>query len=112
MSTLKITAQDAATGPVLRVFGELDYHSASQLRERVTAAALRPGQRLTLDLGGLEFCDSSGINALIAAYQHASAMRATIALASVPAPTLRILRLTGLDRVIPLDPGGDATALG
>ncbi|QKW49134.1 STAS domain-containing protein [Streptomyces buecherae] len=111
MSMLKITARDAATGPVLEVSGDLDYRNATRLRERVTATVLRPGQRLILDLSGLEFCDSSGISALIAAHHHATTLGANVALAAVPAPTLRILRLIGLDTIIPLHPDSDPAAL-
>lgn len=33
MSPLKITTRDAATGPVLEIFGELDYDNATELRK-------------------------------------------------------------------------------
>jgi anti-sigma B factor antagonist len=107
MSPLKITSRDAATGPVLEIFGELDYTTAVELRELIPTIALRPGQRLVVDLAGMEFCDSSGITALIAARSHAHAARADIALAAVPANTLRVLRIVGLDQVFTIHPDSE-----
>ncbi|MFJ7045119.1 STAS domain-containing protein [Streptomyces sp. NPDC101112] len=104
MSPLNITPRETTAGPVLDVTGELDYSNATQLREVLLTLTLRPGQRLVLDLAGLTFCDSSGITALIAARSHAHAAEADIALAAVPAHTLRILRLVGLDQIFALDP--------
>ncbi|GGQ23774.1 STAS domain-containing protein [Streptomyces mutabilis] len=108
MNPMRITTRDAATGPVLGIFGDLDYTTVGELRERLTALTLRPGQRLVLDLAGMTFCDSSGITALIAARNHADAFHADIALAAVPANTLRVLRMVGLDQIFPLHPDSDA----
>ncbi|MFF5701389.1 STAS domain-containing protein [Streptomyces sp. NPDC012794] len=108
MKPLTILTRDAGTGPVLEITGDLDYATATELRTLVTALTLRPGQRLVLDLSGMEFCDSSGITALLAARNHAQAAGAGIALASVPANTLRILRVVGLDQVFPLHPDADS----
>ncbi|MGW2826529.1 STAS domain-containing protein [Streptomyces sp. NPDC001443] len=102
MSPLRIITRDAAGGPVLEIFGELDHDTAAELRALISTITLRPGQRLLLDLGGMEFCDSSGLSALIAAHHHARAAQADIALAAVPAHTLRILRIVGLDQIIPV----------
>ncbi|MEU2424975.1 STAS domain-containing protein [Streptomyces sp. NPDC007851] len=107
MSHLNITVRDATTGPVLGVLGELDHITAARLRDRVAELTLRPGQRLVLDLAGMEFCDSSGITALIAARNHAQAARADIALAAVPARTLRVLRMVGLDQIFAILPDSD-----
>jgi anti-anti-sigma factor len=104
MSLLRITTRDAETGPVLKIFGDLDYAGAPELRALLPTIALRPGQRLVLDLDAMEFCDSSGITALIAARSHALDAGAEMALAAVPDGTLRILRITGLDQVFPLHP--------
>ncbi len=52
----------------------------------------------------MEFCDSSGLTALIAARNHAHAAQADIALAAVPPRTLRVLRVVGLDQIFPLHP--------
>ncbi|CAM5528892.1 STAS domain-containing protein [Streptomyces atroolivaceus] len=108
MSPLTTIVQDTDTGPVLHIAGELDYSTAAELRETVTGLALRPGQRLVLDLAHLGFCDSSGITAFIVARNHATAAQAEIALVAVPGPVLRILRVTGLDQVFSLEPGTDA----
>ncbi|WP_030722014.1 STAS domain-containing protein [Streptomyces sp. NRRL F-2580] len=111
MSALTITIRSAATGPVLEIAGDLDYDQAPRLRQAVTALSLEPGQRLVLDLSRIQFCDSSGITALIVARNHAVAARADIALAAVPDNTIRILRIVGLDRVFTLHPDVDtATA--
>ncbi|MFE7767777.1 STAS domain-containing protein [Streptomyces sp. NPDC057438] len=104
MSPLKIITRHAATGPVLEIGGELDYTSASELRALLSTLVLRPGGRLVLDLAGMEFCDSSGITALLAARSHALAAQADVALAAVPPHTLRVLRIVGLDQIFPLYP--------
>ncbi|MGW7236635.1 STAS domain-containing protein [Streptomyces sp. NPDC054804] len=110
MSPLEITVRGAATGPVLEIFGELDYFTAGELRGLISTITLRPGQRLVLDLSGMEFCDSSGLGALIAAHNHAHAAQADMALAAVPAHTLRALRIVGLDQIFPVHPdSGTAT---
>ncbi|MFF9488483.1 STAS domain-containing protein [Streptomyces sp. NPDC014676] len=108
MNPLKTTTRHAPTGPVLEISGDLDYTTAGELRALITALTLQPGQRLVLDLAGLEFCDSSGITAMITARNHAQAAHADIALAAVPDPTLRVLRLVGLDQIFPLHPDSDA----
>ncbi|MCQ9133825.1 STAS domain-containing protein [Streptomyces hilarionis] len=101
---MKIVAREALTGPLLEIVGDLDYGTAHELRERIAQTPLRAGQRLVLDLSRLEFCDSSGITALIAARNHAVAARADVALAGVPGNTLRILRVVGLDQVFAFHP--------
>ncbi|ALV31414.1 STAS domain-containing protein [Streptomyces sp. CdTB01] len=108
MTPLKITVRDASTGPVWEITGALDYTTAPDLREQLATLTIRPGQRLVLDLAGMDFCDSSGITALITAHNHAQAAQADLALAAVPANTVRVLRMVGLDQVIPLYPDTDA----
>ncbi|MEW2275361.1 anti-sigma factor antagonist [Streptomyces sp. SID685] len=109
MSPLTITHHDTGTGPVLHVAGELDYDQASALRERVERLDLHAGQKLIIDLSGLEYCDSTGLTALLAARQYASAANADTVLTAVPADTLRILTITGLDQVFIIHTGTDAT---
>jgi anti-sigma B factor antagonist len=112
VTDLTITMKDAAPGPVLGVAGELDYATAPRLRETVGALDLRPGQELTLDLRDLRFCDSSGISAVLAARNAALTAGADIVLAAVPAHTLRVLRVIGLDQVLRIHPAPPATAEG
>ncbi|MFD0119708.1 STAS domain-containing protein [Streptomyces sp. NPDC058320] len=57
------------------------------------------GQRLVLDLTGLDECDSGGISALLSARSLAIDQGGGIALvARVPANTTRILGIVGLDQ--------------
>ncbi|MER5733958.1 STAS domain-containing protein [Streptomyces sp. NPDC002138] len=106
MSPLHLTHHATATGPVLRVAGELDYAQAAALREYVERLALGPGQSLVIDLSELEFCDSTGISTLLAARHRARSVGADVTLVAVPANTLRILTVVGLDRVFTIRPGG------
>jgi anti-anti-sigma factor len=102
MSPLSLTHRDTAAGPVLLVAGELDFVHAAELRRQVEGLVLHAGQCLVLDLSGVEFCDSTGITALLAARQHALAAEAEVVLAAVPAHLERILTIVGLVRVFTL----------
>ncbi|MFE5190601.1 STAS domain-containing protein [Streptomyces sp. NPDC056628] len=111
MNALKISIRDAVNGPVLEIAGDLDYVSAGELRELLPTITVRPGQRLVVDLGALEFCDSSGITALIAAHHHAQSSGGELVLTAVPANTLRILSIVGLDQILTIHPDSE-TAIG
>ncbi|KOU27416.1 anti-anti-sigma factor [Streptomyces sp. WM6373] len=104
MSPLDLTVRDTPKGPVVEVIGELDYDTSTALRDLVQTLPLERGQRLVLELARMEFCDSSGISALIAALNHAQSAGADFALAAVPANTRRVLGVVGLDQVFPLHP--------
>ncbi|WP_329448246.1 STAS domain-containing protein (plasmid) [Streptomyces sp. NBC_01426] len=108
MNPLDLTARDTPNGRVVEVIGELDFDTSAALRDLVPTLPLERGQCLILDLARMEFCDSSGISALIAARNHAHSAGADIALAAVPAHTLRVLRVIGLDQVFPLHPDTDS----
>ncbi|MFF7974364.1 anti-sigma factor antagonist [Streptomyces sp. NPDC007905] len=98
---LTLHARTIPAGAVIELAGELDHHTANEVREALPGLGLRAGQQLVLDLGGLTFCDSSGITVLIAARNHALAADASIALAAVPHRVSRIFRLVGLEQVFP-----------
>lgn len=104
MSLLTITVHRTGTGPVLEITGDLDHATAPELRQVVDRLTLADGQLLVLDLTGLQFVDSSGITALLAARNLAMEQGGDMALAAVPANTARILRIVGLDRVFTLYP--------
>ncbi|GAB2577297.1 STAS domain-containing protein [Streptomyces capparidis] len=63
---LKVTNGERRGWTVLRVEGELDLVSSPAVRRRVHSAVADGERRVVLDLSGLTFCDSSGINVLIA----------------------------------------------
>ncbi|WP_221353630.1 STAS domain-containing protein [Streptomyces beigongshangae] len=101
---LTLRIRTAPAGAVVELAGELDHQTAPGVRAALPGLELLPGQQLVLDLGGVEFCDSSGITVLIAARNHALAAGAGIALAAVPEHVSRIFRVVGLDQVFPAHP--------
>ncbi|MFD6497415.1 STAS domain-containing protein [Streptomyces sp. NPDC059944] len=103
-SPLTITTHDATTGPVLQITGELDFITAPKLRTVMDGLTMTAGQLLVLDLARLDFCDSSGISALLSARSWAIQHGGRIALATVPANTARILGIVGLDQVFAIHP--------
>ncbi|MFF2433169.1 STAS domain-containing protein [Streptomyces sp. NPDC058107] len=101
--TQQLTLHTRATpaGPIMELSGELDRHTASDVRAALLELDLGAGQQLVLDLGRLTFCDSTGITVLIAARNHALAADAAIVLAAVPDRVSRIFRIVGLEQVFP-----------
>lgn len=86
--------------PVVRVTGELDISTVAQLVRVIGAAAsgaaVKP-PRLVVDLTGLEFCDSTGLRALIGAVKEVHVLGGRVVLAVAPGGTLDVLlNLSGL----------------
>jgi anti-sigma B factor antagonist len=95
-----MTELEDAPVPILRVRGELDLSTAAQLCHAIQTAAsdaaLRP-PRLVVDLTELEFCDSTGLGALVRAVREVRVLGGQAVLAVRPGSTFdRLLDLSGL----------------
>lgn len=92
------TAEGEGGDVVLTVAGEVDVHTASRLREALTAAEAAAPPRIVVDLEGVPFMDSTGLGVLVGALARARDSEREVVLASVPPRVGRLLRLTGLDQ--------------
>ncbi|MFF9066660.1 STAS domain-containing protein [Streptomyces sp. NPDC014891] len=95
-----VTIRDAGTA-VLSLGGELDMETAPLL-EGSLGEQLRDGRaHVVLDLTGLEFMDSSGLNVLIRAVHKARGVGGDVYLAAPTSAVRRILEITGVTTTIP-----------
>lgn len=97
---LKVSCRYQGDHTVMSVAGEIDLYTAPRLHSEL-AAALAGGDpvRIVVDMSGVEFCDSTGMNVLLAAQRNAREGGGELELAG-PRPAIRkILQVTGLETV-------------
>jgi anti-sigma B factor antagonist len=84
----------------MSVHGEIDLYTVPRLQRELASALAGGGKpRLIVDLSGVDFCDSTGVNALLAAHRQARDSGGDLELAA-PRPAVRkILQVTGLEAV-------------
>jgi anti-anti-sigma factor len=88
---------------VLSAAGELDLAAAGAFCVRVDAARGAGHRRLVLDLTRLEFCDSSGLRALLGAAEEVVASAGRIAVvAPAEGAVARLFAITGAGEFLPL----------
>jgi anti-sigma B factor antagonist len=80
---------------VLRAAGELDVATTPELRAAIDRAVAGGCAELRLDLAGIEFIDSTGISALLAAREQMQG-RGAVRLVGTSTAVDRALDLTGL----------------
>jgi anti-sigma B factor antagonist len=80
--------------------GEIDLYTAPRLHgELVTVLSAETPVQIVVDMSGVEFCDSTGMNVLLAAHRRAREQGGDLELAA-PRPAIRkILEVTGLESV-------------
>ncbi|AUY53379.1 STAS domain-containing protein [Streptomyces sp. CB01881] len=92
---ITIEARPWAEGTVLTLRGELDLDTVGSVEAALDAALAGPATVVVLDCGDLEFCDSTGLNAMLRARARAEAGGSRIELARPRPLVLRMLELTG-----------------
>lgn len=84
--------------------GELDHHRAREvLAELDRQIDLELPLRLTLDLGGVTFMDSSGIAVLLRAWRRMNVLGGTLRVVHVPQQAERVLKAASLDKLMELE---------
>jgi len=97
---------------IVTICGEIDLYTAPRLHSEL-AGLLADGMpaRVVIDMSGVEFCDSTGMNVLLSCLRRARERGGELEIAA-PKPAVRkILQVTGLDSVFTLVEDADLRGL-
>ncbi|GAA3932370.1 hypothetical protein Aau02nite_17260 [Amorphoplanes auranticolor] len=100
-ATVTDTRSDVA---VLRLSGELDADTATQLHKVLAELLERPVPRIVVDLSDLKFCDSVGLSAFITAKQVIAARGGWLSFAGANRFLASLLATVGLSRYFAIFP--------
>jgi anti-sigma B factor antagonist len=85
---------------VVSLPAEIDILLADQVREDLLSVLNRGPAALIVDMSRTTFCDSAGVHALVRAHKRAAASSADMRLVVTAPGVLRVLAITGVDRLI------------
>jgi anti-sigma B factor antagonist len=98
-----LTIESRREGPwtVLQVSGELDLHTSPALRDQVSELLEAGTIKLAIDLEHVGFMDSSSLGVVVMALKRIRERDGELALVGANGSPLKVLRLTGIDRLMP-----------
>jgi anti-sigma B factor antagonist len=102
--TVRVTTTAGST--VVSVSGEIDLASAPVVRDAIKSMIENGTHRFIVDLGGVDFMDSTGLSLLIAV--HTQLGPGALGVVANRANVRRVLAVTGIDTVIPVFDSLDA----
>ncbi len=87
----------------VKILGEIDHHCAKGIRESIDKDIFyyRP-KKTVIDLSEVDFMDSSGLGLILGRYSAIKEMGGTLAIIGASARTEKILKLSGVDKMIPI----------
>jgi anti-sigma B factor antagonist len=102
------TTRPGPGAAIVRIAGDLDLYSSPEVAHALTSL---PGVRHVLvDLTGLTFVDSAGISTILAAERRLRAGGGSLSLLVDDLNVLRVLEVTGLDRLLTIHRDADTAA--
>ena len=101
---VEVQQRDAVA--IVQPRGELDLVTVEMLRAALDD--IKSTERLVVDLRGLSFIDSTGLQLLVALHQRAQRERFQLTLMAPVAPVDRAIQLCGLDKTLPFVAAVDA----
>jgi stage II sporulation protein AA (anti-sigma F factor antagonist) len=89
----------------IRLSGELDHHTADELREKATNAIERNEIRhIVLNLEDLSFMDSSGLGVIIGRYKQIKQVHGEMVVCAISPAIQRLFDMSGLFKILKLEP--------
>ncbi len=84
---------------IVAVEGEIDVETSPQLRERFDELLAQGEHNFVIDLGGVDFIDSSGLAAFVRLFKRVRVGEGDVKLCCIRPEILKIFELTRLNRV-------------
>jgi anti-sigma B factor antagonist len=99
-----VTARPGRAGEVVvAIVGELDVSGAPKVREALLTALGEGAHRVTIDLSGLAFIDSTGLGVIVGAFKRARAQEVDFVLTKPSKSVIRVFEIAGLDKILPVE---------
>lgn len=95
----RVSTEEEADGVVLRVEGEVDVYTSPALRDELYRLIDDGAPRVTVDLNGMDFIDSSGLGVFVGALKRVRERSSELELRGVQPSTRKVLDITGLVQV-------------
>lgn len=95
-----------SVGELLTVMldGEIDHHTAKQMRERIDEAIeFYMPTLLIMDFGRVTFMDSSGIGLVMGRYRTLQKKGAKLNLTNLPPNIYKVMKLAGIERLAKIE---------
>lgn len=93
---------------VIAASGVLDLATVDRL-ERSVGDVLMAGRSVVIDLAGVTLCDSTGLGALVHLHRQARTAGVGFALRAPRRHVADVLAMTGIDKIITIQPAGRST---
>ena len=91
---------------IAEIGGEIDHHRAVSVRSQIDEALFaRMPKKLVIDIGRVDFMDSSGLGLIMGRYALMQRLGGTLSLREPNERLLRIFELAGLERMIRIEDG-------
>jgi anti-sigma B factor antagonist len=97
---------------VVTLPAEIDVTNADAIREELLAVLNQGAVLLVADMSTTDFCDSSGVSALVRVFRHAATSATALRLVVTMPAVLRVLSITGVDRLVDVYPSVAASLAG
>lgn len=109
---LTITVRDGDSGVrIVEVTGEIDMLTSPQLREALIGLHDRGVTRMVVDLGGVDFLDSTGLGVLVGVLKRFRAHDGALLLAALHPNVHKVFEVTQLASVFPIFETADAAVM-
>lgn len=105
---LTVSTRDFGERSVVAVGGEVDVYTAPKLRDAITELVAAGNYDLVIDLGDVEFLDSTGLGVLVGGLKKVRAHEGSLHLVCSQDRLLKIFRITGLAKVFTIHATVDA----
>ncbi|MGW4895689.1 STAS domain-containing protein [Kitasatospora sp. NPDC004240] len=96
---LRITTVATGSAIICRLEGEIDLDQRPKLENALVQAVNGRPARLLVDLAGVGFCDSAGLNALLVTRADAETAGIRLILTAPPPQIRRLLEITGTNEL-------------
>lgn len=88
----------------IRLIGELDHHTAEQLREEVAIVLERTEvKHIILNLAELSFMDSSGLGVILGRYNYINSIHGEMVVCAISPAVKRLFEMSGMFKIIRLE---------
>jgi anti-sigma B factor antagonist len=92
---------------VVAVGGEIDVYTAPKLRDKITELVAAGVYDIVVDMGAVEFLDSTGLGVLVGGLKKVRAHDGSLQLVCSQERLLKIFRITGLAKVFVIHESAD-----